>query len=121
MRPEPGVGVLVGGVSVGGGARGAAVVVHLRPAKSSRVVVDIVVLQRVRRHGLTHSHYSSRSLIALITVSKYLEHPELFTPVRRHGDSDHSALWSRGEIMDNAGHLWVTSPGLKQENSCVVM
>ena len=58
MRPEPGVGVQVGDVRVGGGARGAAVVVHLRPAKSPRVVVDIVVLQRVRRHGLTHSHYS---------------------------------------------------------------
>ena len=58
MRPEPGVGVLVGEVSVGGGAVGAADVVHLRPATRARVVVDIVVLQRVRRHGLTHSHYS---------------------------------------------------------------
>ena len=58
MRPEAGVGVQVGEVSVGGGAVGAAVVVHLHPANWPRVVVDIIVLQWVRRHGLTHSLYS---------------------------------------------------------------
>ena len=57
MRPQPGVGVQVWEVSVGGGAVGPAVVVHLHPANRPRVVVDIIVLQWVRRHGLTHSHY----------------------------------------------------------------
>ena len=85
MRPEPGVGVLVGGVRVSGGARGAAVVVHLRPAKSPRVVVDIVVLQRVRRHGLTHSHYNSSSLIALITVNIYSTQEPLIRSVVHSG------------------------------------
>ena len=109
MRPEAGVGVQVWEVSVGGGAVGPAVVVHLHPANWPRVVVDIVVLQWVRRHGLTHSHYS-----LVITVNIYSSDPELFTPVRRHGD--HSALCSRGEIMDNAGHLAWSETG----NSCVI-
>ena len=64
MRPEAGVGVQVGEVSVGGGAVGPAVVVHLHTANWPRVVVDIVVLQWVRRHGLTHPH-----CILVITVN----------------------------------------------------